>query len=477
MALEFSHKLYILHKDKYIIKEVKLKIEFYGATKEVTGSKFILNSNSIKILVECGLFQGKRKEAEKKNRVFEFDFREIDYMLLSHAHIDHSGNIPNLVKNGFSQDIYTTPATIDLLKHLLLDSAYIHERDAEYINRKIMKKGEDPIEPLYTVEDAKQSLNLFKPKIYENKHQRGIDFEFLDAGHILGSSEVLMELEGKKVLFTGDLGRSNLPIIRNPKIPGKVDILIMESTYGNRLHRDIENATRDLEEILKRAINRKGKVIIPSFALERAQEVIYAINSLIIAKRLPEIPIYIDSPLTVELTGVFMKHPEYFDKEAYRMLRENHIFNYGQINYIKDVEQSKALNLKEGPMIIISASGMCEHGRILHHLKNNIEDERNIILIVGYQAKNTLGRKLVEKQEVVNIFGQPYERKAEVVVLNEFSAHADRNDLISFAEKVSPERIFLVHGEEDQMEPLGATLGEMGYNVDMPETPGTEYEI
>lgn len=454
-----------------------MKLEFYGATKEVTGSKFLLISNGTKILVECGLFQGRRKEAEKKNREFLFDIKDIDYMLLSHAHIDHSGNIPNLVKNGFSQDIYTTPATIDLLKHLLLDSAYIHERDAEYVNKKVVKRGEAPIEPLYTVEDAKQALNLFKPKVYENKHERGISFEFLDAGHILGSSEVLMELEGRRILFTGDLGRSNLPIIRDPKIPEKVDILITESTYGNRLHRDIENAKRDLEEVLKRAINRKGKVIIPSFALERAQEVIYAINSLIIDGKIPEVPIYVDSPLTVEITGVFMKHPEYFDKEAYRKLEENHIFNYGQINYIKDVEQSKTLNDKEGPMVIISASGMCEHGRILHHLKNNIENERNIILIVGYQAKNTLGRKLVEQEEVVNIFGQPYERKAEVVVLNEFSAHADRNDLISFVEKVSPERIFLVHGEEDQMEPLGATLEEMGYYVDMPEAPGTTYEI
>lgn len=454
-----------------------MKIEFYGATKEVTGSKFILSSNNKKILVECGLFQGRRKEAEKKNREFLFDVKDIDYMLLSHAHIDHSGNIPNLVKNGFSEDIYTTPATIDLLKYLLLDSAYIHERDAQYVNKKIIKKGETPIEPLYTVEDAENSLNLFKPKIYENKHQRGVAFEFLDAGHILGSAQILMEIEGKRVLFTGDLGRSNLPIIRDPVIPEKVDVLIMESTYGDRVHRDIENAKKDLEEILKRAIERKGKIIIPSFALERAQEVIYAINSLIINGKIPEIPIYVDSPLTVELTSVFMRHPEYFDKEAYKMLQENHIFNYGEINYIKEVAQSKELNYKEGPMVIISASGMCEHGRILHHLKNNIEDGRNIILIVGYQAKNTLGRKLVEKQKEVNIFGQPYERKAEVVVLNEFSAHADRDDLISFAEKVSPERIFLVHGEENQMEPLGKNLKEMGYIVDMPETPGTEYEI
>jgi metallo-beta-lactamase family protein len=454
-----------------------MKIEFFGATKEVTGSKFVLTGDNTRILVECGLFQGRRKESEEKNRAFMFDIKEIDYMLLSHAHIDHSGNIPNLVKNGFLKDIYTTPATIDLLRYLLLDSAHIHEKDTEYINAKVKKKGEELIEPLYTVEDAQNSFPLFKPVVYHERQKKGIDFEFLDAGHILGSSQILFEIEERKVHFTGDLGRSSLPIIRNPEIPGKVDILIIESTYGNRTHRNIEEATRDLEEILKKAINRKGKVLIPSFALERAQEVIYAINSLIIEKRLPLIPIYVDSPLTVDITGVFMKHPEYFDSEAYSLLRDNHIFNYGKINYIKDTEESKALNNKEGPMVIISASGMCEHGRILHHLKNSIEDEKNIILIVGYQAKNTLGRKLVEKHKVVNIFGQPYKRKAEVVVLNEFSAHADRNDLISFVEKVSPERIFLVHGEEDQIEPLGASLKEMGYKVDIPEIPGTGYEI
>ncbi|MEO0292704.1 MAG: MBL fold metallo-hydrolase [candidate division WOR-3 bacterium] len=447
-----------------------MKIEFYGATKEVTGSKFILDTGTQRILVECGLFQGKRKESEKKNREFLFDVKEIDFMILSHAHIDHSGNIPNLVKNGFSKKIYATSATIDLLKHLLLDSAHIHERDAEYLNKK---HKEEKIEPLYTIKDVEKSFELFVPIPYRTKEERGISFEFFDAGHILGSAEVLFEVDGQKILFTGDLGRSNLPILRDPEIPGKVDILIMESTYGNKVHRDIEYVKKDLEEVLKKAIERRSKVIIPSFALERAQEVIYAINSLILEKRVPKIPIYVDSPLTVEITGVFMKHPEYFDEEAYRLLRENHLFNFGEITYIRDVEESKALNDKKGPMVIISASGMCEHGRILHHLKNNIEDEKNIILIVGYQAENTLGRKLVEKEEVVNIFGEPYKRKAEVVVLNEFSAHADRNDLISFVEKVSPKRIILVHGEESQIIPFGLTLREMGYKVDIPEKLGS----
>ncbi len=454
-----------------------MNITFYGATKEVTGSKFIIETEGMRVLIECGLFQGKRKETERKNREFPFNPEEIDFMILSHAHIDHSGNIPNLVKQGFKSDIFTTSATIDLLKYMLVDSAHIHERDVEYVNKKKKKKDEEPIEPLYTVEDAKQSLTYFKQLYYHDEENRNITFKFFDAGHILGSAEVLILAEGKRLLFTGDLGRNNLPIIRDPEVPDKVDILIMESTYGNRLHRDIEDAEKDLEEVIKRAIKSKGKIIIPSFAVERAQEIVYAINSLIIDERIPDIPIYVDSPLTVNVTQVFLEHPEYFDEEAYKMLRENHVFHYGKINYIKDVEESKALNDKEGPMIIISASGMCEHGRILHHLKNNIENDRNTVLIVGFQAKNTLGRRLVEKEDEVNIFGEPYKRRADVKVLNEFSAHADRNDLIEFAKKVDPERIFLVHGEEEQIESLGEALRGFGYRVDIPESSGTNYSI
>ncbi len=454
-----------------------MKIEFYGATKEVTGSKFILGADGVRVLIECGIYQGKRKEAEKKNREFPFDPTRLEFMILSHAHIDHSGNIPNLVKQGFNSDIFTTSATFDLLKYMLMDSAHIHERDTEYINKKKKKRGEEPIVPLYTVEDAKKSLTHFKALYYHVEENRNIAFSFLDAGHILGSAEVLILAEGKRVLFTGDLGRNNLPIIRDPEVPEKVDILIMESTYGNRLHRDIKLAERELEEVIKRAIKKKGKVIIPSFAVERAQEIVYAINSLIIEERIPDIPIYVDSPLTVDVTQVFMKHSEYFDEEAYKLLRENHIFNYGKINYIKDVEQSKALNDKKGPMVIISASGMCEHGRILHHLKNNIEDDRNTILIVGFQAKHTLGRRLVEGEKKVNIFGEPYKRRAKVKVLNEFSAHADRNDLIEFAKKVDPKKVFLVHGEEEQIESLGEALEDLGYQVEIPEVPGTSYKI
>ncbi len=454
-----------------------MRIEFYGATKEVTGSKFIIEGDGVRVLFECGLFQGRRKEAEEKNRNLPFDIKSLDYMILSHAHIDHSGNIPNLVKNGFKKDIFTTPATIDLLEYMLKDSAHIQERDAEYVNKKHKKRGEPPVEPLYTVEDAEKALGFFTPVEYRQPVKRGFSFYFLDAGHILGSSMVMIEIEGKKLLFTGDLGRTNLPIIRDPEIPGKVDILITESTYGNRLHRNIENAEKDLTDVINRAVKRRGKVIIPSFAVERAQEVVYSINKLIEKDAIPEIPIYVDSPLAVNITDVFLRHPECFDEEAYKLLRENHnIFGFGRIKYITDVEESKALNHMDGPMIIISASGMCEHGRILHHLKNNIEDERNIILIVGFQAKHTLGRKLVDGERIVKIFGQPYERRAEVVVLHEFSAHADRNDLIEFVKKVQPERAFLVHGEEDQIYPFGEAISEMGIEVDIPDA-GEVYQI
>lgn len=453
-----------------------MKIKFFGATREVTGSKFIIQSEGVRILMECGFYQGRRKETEKKNRNFPFDPGELDFMILSHAHIDHSGNIPNLVKQGFTGDIYTTPATIALLNYMLLDSAHIQERDAEYINRKIKRAGNELIEPLYSVEDAKESLKYFKPLRYHVKEKGSFEFTLLDAGHILGSAEVLIESEGKRLLFTGDLGRNNLPIIRNPEVPEGVDILIMESTYGNRLHRDIESAEDDLEKIIKEAVKKKGKIIIPSFAVERTQEVIYSINSLFIQNRIPEIPIYVDSPLAVNITGVFEKHPECYDEEAYARMLSNGVFGDGKVKYVQDVEESKALNKRGGPVVIISASGMCEHGRILHHLKNSIGDDRNVVLIVGFQAQHTLGRRLVEGKEIVNIFGEPYTRKAQVKVLNEFSAHADRNDLIDFAKNVKPERIFLVHGEEEQIEPLGQALEELGFKVDIPNC-ADEYEI
>ena len=455
-----------------------MKIEFQGAARTVTGSKHIIHTNGKKLLLDCGMFQGRRKEAEEKNRNFPFNPEEIDFMILSHAHIDHSGNIPNLVKYGYNGRIYTTSATVDLLKEMLLDSGHIQERDVEYVNKKHRKKGLPEIEPLYTVKDAEASLDSLEPIDYHKEMDMG-DFRFtlFDAGHILGSAQVLMEIEGKKILFTGDLGRKELPIIRDPEYIGHVDILIMESTYGNRVHRDIENARKDFQDIVNKVAERKGKIIVPAFSVGRTQEVVYTLDILYRENKIPHIPIYVDSPLSVNATEVFEKHPECFDKEALDEFRKDgNKFGFGEIKYIRDTEESIKLNSIKGPVIIISASGMCEHGRILHHLKNSIEDPRNAVLIVGYQAENTLGRRLVEKEKRVRIFGEEYERRAEVFVLNEFSAHADRNDLIAKVKETTPKEIFLVHGEPSQMDPLAEEIRRIGYNVHTPE-PGEIFNI
>jgi len=455
-----------------------MKIEFQGAARTVTGSKHILHINGKNILLDCGLFQGRRKEAEDKNRNFPFVPSSVSTMLLSHAHIDHSGNIPNLVRYGYSGKIYTTPATVDLLKEMLLDSGHIQERDVEYINKKHKKKGLPEVEPLYTVKDAEKSLDVFIPFPYHKTlNLDNINFTFYDAGHILGSAQILIEAGGKRILFTGDLGRDELPIIRNPEKIPDIDVLIMESTYGNRLHKDIENARKDFKEIVNKVFQRKGKIVVPAFSVGRTQEIVYTLDILYRENKIPRIPIYVDSPLSVNVTEVFSKHPECFDKEALEEFRKDgNRFGFGEIKYIRDTQDSIALNKRTDPMVIISASGMCEHGRILHHLKNNIGNPKNAILIVGYQAENTLGRRLVEKQRVVRIFGEEYKRRAEVFVLNEFSAHADRNGLLEKVKETRPKKVFLVHGEPLQMDPLAQEIKGMGYNVYTPE-PGEIYDI
>jgi len=446
-----------------------MEIEFWGATRTVTGSQFIISDGKRKILFECGLFQGRRKESEERNRNFPYDPGEIPYLFLSHAHMDHAGNIPNLVKHGFRGKIIATPATIDLLQYMLRDSAHIHEKDAEYVNKKRKRKGLPPIEPLYTMKDAEESMEFFEPLDYYETFEDGFSVRFIEAGHILGSVQLIIEMDGKKIGFTGDLGRPHLPILRDPDQIEGVDVLIMESTYGKRYHRPIEEAYKDLEKIIKRAEELKGKVIIPAFSVGRTQEVVYCIHRLIDEKRIPEIPVYVDSPLSTNVTEVFRRHPECFDEETYKMfLEEGDPFGFERIEYIRDVEESKALNHMHGPMVIISASGMCEHGRILHHLKNSIEDERNAVVIVGYQAVNTLGRKLVEGEKRVNIFGEPYTVRAPVYVLNEFSAHADRNDLLRYVESSGVKRIILVHGEEKEIEALREELARRGYDVHAP---------
>lgn len=444
-----------------------MKIEFRGANREVTGSRHIIHANGKKILLDCGLYQGHRKEERDKNRNFGFNAEEIDIVVLSHAHIDHSGNLPNLIKQGFKGPIYTTHATVDLLGYLLRDSAHIQESEVEYLNKKKKKKGEELIEPLYTADDVEDTLPLLHGVAYDECIQLGdgITVCLREAGHILGSATILLTVEDqddggkeKKLLFTGDLGRQNMPLIRDPYQVEEADYLLTESTYGNRLHESILEAEADLADCVTRVVERGGKVLIPAFSLGRTQEIIYSLHKMYHEEAIPDtLPIYVDSPLSVNLTSVFRQHLGVLDEETQKLFvsENDDPFGFERLKYIQSVDESKALNNLHGPAIIISSSGMVEHGRILHHLKNAIEDHRNMILIVGYQAKNTLGRKLVEGHKQVNIFGKPYPVKIETKVMNAYSAHADRSDLLDYASKVKGlKKIILVHGEEDSQNDL-----------------------
>jgi metallo-beta-lactamase family protein len=465
-----------------------MKIKFCGAAKEVTGSKHLLEVNGKKILLDCGLFQGHRKEADEKNRNFLFDPKEIDAVILSHAHIDHSGLLPYLVKQGFKGTIFSTHATRDLCNYMLLDSAYIQEKDAEYINKKHDSQEEGLIEALYNTEDAVQTLTQFSAVSYERAFvvEDGVVCSFYDAGHVLGSSLVHLIIYDKetnqhiRLGFTGDLGRKNLPILRDPQILPEVDYLITESTYGDRFHEDIANAGIRLAEIVNKTVKRGGKILIPAFALERTQEIVYHLNKLWQAKKIPDVPVYVDSPLAANVTEVFSNHPECFDAETFREFIANrkNPFGFGRLQYTRDVSESKALNDLHGPAIIISASGMCENGRILHHLKNNIEDPRNTVMIVGYMAKDTLGRRIQEKQQVVKIFGESYKLRAEVVQMDSFSGHADRSDLLDYISQVKGiKKIFLVHGEEEQAAKFKSYLEQSGYKDIVQPGPGDEFEL
>ncbi|MGB9693271.1 MAG: MBL fold metallo-hydrolase, partial [Fervidobacterium sp.] len=412
-----------------------------GAAQTVTGSMHLLKVNGKKILLECGLYQGKRAESIKTNKEFTFFHpAEIDAVVLSHAHIDHSGNLPNLVKQGYTGPIYSTPASRDLAGIMLADSGKIQEQDAEYLNKKLSKRGEPLIEPLYTAEDASTVMPLFVSLSYHREIDivDGVKLTFLDAGHILGSALVKISIDedgGKKtLLFTGDLGRKNMPLLRNPEVVQEADILITESTYGGKKHDPISGMENALKDAVLKTINRGGKVIIPAFSVERTQEITYTLHRLLDRKLIPKIPIFVDSPLSVNATEIFRIHPECFNSNVYKMILANDDpFGFEYIHYIQSVDDSKKLNDMHEPMIIISASGMCESGRILHHLANNIEDSRNTILIVGYQAANTLGRRILEHIPKVKIFGEEYNLRAEVIEMHSFSAHADHDDLVEFA--------------------------------------------
>jgi metallo-beta-lactamase family protein len=448
-----------------------MQITFHGAAKTTTGSMHLLDVNGRRILLDCGLYQGRRKHAFEKNRNLGFDASTIDTVVLSHAHIDHSGNLPSLVKNGFSGTIWATPATRDLCGIMLLDSAYLQARDVRHVNKRRVREGKVPFESLYDDADVHETFMRFRGLGYGKtmKIAPGVEITFHDAGHILGSALTTIDVtengRTRRVLFTGDVGREAMPILEDPQVVTDVDILITESTYGNRLHPAEEDVKHSLEELGRRIIDRSSRLIIPAFSVGRTQQVLYFLRELYSEGRLPEIPIYVDSPLAIRATRVYDDHDECYDREMLDMIRtEGGPFSMRALTYTEDVADSKKLNDVAGPVIIISASGMCEGGRILHHLKRSIGDPDNVILIVGYQAQHTLGRRIVQRKQPIRIFGDEFELNAEVRSIQALSAHADYEELLAYFRKMGPEvdRAFVVHGEEDQAEAFGERLRRLG---------------
>lgn len=461
-----------------------MEITFHGAAQTVTGSQHLLALNGTRVLLDCGLYQGSRKESIFRNSHFLFEPGKLDTLLLSHAHIDHSGLIPNLVKQGFRGPIHATHATQDLCEYMLLDSGGIQESDAEYLNKRARRRDEPAnFQPLYTQADAAASLKLFQGHGYDQAFEAapGVTATLVDAGHILGSASVVLDIDEAqgatrrkyRLAFSGDIGRMNLPILRDPTLLKDIDYVIMEATYGAKGHQAPEAAFAELTQVVKRTAARGGKIIIPSFAVGRAQELVYELNRLILAGEIPPLPVYVDSPLATKVSGVFSEHTDLYDQETKDFMRDARRgpLAFSSLTFTRSAEESKALNTMHGPMVIISASGMAESGRILHHLKVNIEDPRNTILIVSWQAPNTLGRRLADKHPEVRIFGDTYQVRAEVVTINGYSGHAGRDLLIEWAKALKPrvKQVFLVHGEPESLTALQQALEAEGLpNVHAP---------
>ncbi len=459
-----------------------MRLTFHGAVRTVTGSKHLLEVNDMRILLDCGMVQGKRMESFEANVNFAFDPKSIDLVILSHAHIDHSGSLPNLVRRGFEGDIITTSATRDLCSSMLADSGYIQEKDVEFINKKRRKQGEVPVDPIYTQQDAYHALKYFTTQDYHRTRRiaPGISLTFYDAGHMLGSAIVCLDIEDReqgrdvRLVFSGDLGRKGIPIIRDPEVIESADVLLMESTYGDRLHETYGASEDKLQDVVARTYKRGGSIVMPAFAVGRTQQLVYTLHRLMDRGDLPSMPIFVDTPLGVNVTNIFALHPECYDDEMRDFMMQpgnRDPFGFRDLTYIRSLEESKQLNFHREPCIIISASGMAEFGRVLHHLKHRIEDANNTVLITGWQAPDTLGRRLVEGEKTVRIFGDSYQNRAETFVLNGFSGHADRDELLEWAGefKRKPQRTFLVHGEEAASLALQKSLQDQyGLTVDVP---------
>lgn len=435
-----------------------MRIHFHGAAQTVTGSQHLLEINGHRLLLDCGLYQGRRGDTYARNLNFSYDPRTVDAVILSHAHIDHCGNLPNLVKNGYEGPIHATRATVDLATIMMADSGRIQEADAEFVNRKRARRGEEPIEPLYTEADARLATDLLRSVEYNQLFEvvPGVTARLIEAGHILGSAAVSLEIEEKgktiRFWFSGDIGRYKLPLLRDPVLPENADYLLMESTYGDKAHSDPSQAFDEFQQVVARTIKRGGRVIIPAFAVGRTQELVYNLNIMMFERDVPRVPVFVDSPLAVDASDIFRRHPECFDAETRQFVEEarHPALDFKMLTYIRSVEESKALNERKDPMIIISASGMAETGRILHHLRNNIEDPKNTVCIVSWQAPYTLGRRLADRERHVKIFGEPYTVRAEVATIGGLSGHAGQNLLADYAAAVKPtvKKVFLVHGEE-----------------------------
>ncbi|MBX3010633.1 MAG: MBL fold metallo-hydrolase [Caldilineaceae bacterium] len=468
-----------------------MDIWFYGAAQEVTGSMHLIEVNNQRILLECGFYQGRRAETYERNLHFPFDPATIDTLVLSHAHIDHSGNIPNLVKQGFQGNIWCTQATRNLCTYMLMDSGHIMEKDVEYVNKRRRRQGEPPVEPIYTQADVQACLGQFigigleRPILIAN----GVALTFHNAGHILGAAFVQLDIREEKtnkqwrVVFSGDLGRVESPILVPPAAPPPADILIMESTYGDRVHEPYESTRKHLRDVINATARRRGKVIIPAFAVGRTQEIVYALNQLDVKGDIPELPVFVDSPLAVNATDVFRMHPEGWSPAVQTFLNDGgqrSPFDYSNLEYVRDVRRSKQLNNLSEPAIIISASGMAESGRILHHLKNNISRPENTVLLVSFQANDTLGRHLQDGENPVRIFGEEYPVRAQIETIPGYSAHADQTGLLAWAAALPPQQLsacFLVHGEPEPMQILADKLQATGIKSVTRPTRGQHFSF
>ena len=462
-----------------------MQLTFWGAAQAVTGSMHGIAVDHELHLLDCGLLQGHRKEAFQINSTLPFDARTVRSVVLSHAHLDHSGNLPTLVRKGFTGKIHSTPATAELCRYMLADSAHIQESDAEYLTRRARRRQaigipdtSSPIGPLYTIEDAANATHAFSTsKLYETTRlNENLEFTFSNAGHILGSAFILLKYRQNgreiKLLFSGDLGRPGLPILKDPDPAPEADFLILESTYGDRIHKQIQNVETELETLINRTVTRGGHVIIPAFAVGRTQQIVLVLHRLAEKKAIPAIPIFVDSPLAMNVTEVFRRHPEEYDSEASAYLQRGlDPFGFSRLRYLRDASESKTLNDLRTPFVVISASGMCEGGRVLHHLRHGIADGRNLVLLAGYQAENTLGRRIMERREEVRIFDDMVPLRAEVASLAELSGHADQAELIRWIKPVAGKlkRTFLVHGEPAEQAALAKELhAQLGLTVDCP---------